>query len=304
MAPHSTSTSPSDGNGSNSPHNVSPAQHEEYVRILVLETDDVHPETRDRKGGGFGHVFDELFKKVGKKHDPPLGVETVTKYVVEDGSENAGHVPTVQEIEEMGDIKALLLTGSMWDAHGDQEWIKKLVKLVQDLWRCNPSIRFSGVCFGHQLLCRALGSKVDATPDSVWELAHTAVTLTPVGEQLFRTKSKVHLMQMHSDHVVNAPSASTTSLLSPTDAVHVWGSTDTTEVQGVYIRERLFTTQGHLGLDRDMVHSQVQMRIDAGSIKDEAVAQEALKTADWEHDGEVVAAAVLRFFHGDDKDIE
>lgn len=181
---------------------------------------------------------------------------------------------------------------------------------VSALWQKHSDIRFSGVCFGHQILCRALGAKIGSTPDSKWELAHTPIKLTPIGARLFNNPKGgvIHLHQMHQDHVVFPPSSSTTHLLPEQNDrdIHVWGASETTEVQGVYIRARLFTTQGHLGFDEDMVHRQIEMRLEAGSIdkeKDWEQLENAKDTAEWEHDGVVVAGAILRFFHGDDDEI-
>ncbi|KAL8736480.1 MAG: hypothetical protein Q9166_000272 [cf. Caloplaca sp. 2 TL-2023] len=280
-----------------------PAIHDDFVRMLVLETDEQHPDDHQERGS-FGDVFDKLFKKAGDQHDPPLGVETIIRFVVED---KGGSVPKVEELE---DVHAILISGSMYDAHGDEPWILNLVELIQTLWQKRPDIRFSGVCFGHQILCRALGAKIDSTPDSKWELAHTPIKLTPIGSRLFNNPkgAKIHLHQMHQDHVVYPPSSSTTNLLPEQNNrdIHVWGSSDTTEVQGVYIRKRLFTTQGHLGFDEDMVHRQIEMRIESGSInkeKDREELENAQDTAEWEHDGVVVAGAIVRFFHGDDDEI-
>lgn len=94
------------------------------VRMMVFETDDPHPDTSEERGS-FGQIFDELFKKAGDGHDPPLGIETSMQFVVE---EKGGSVPTVEELE---DVHAILITGSMYDAHGDDEWITKLVKLLK-----------------------------------------------------------------------------------------------------------------------------------------------------------------------------
>lgn len=171
------------------------------------------------------------------------------------------------------------------------------------MWRTYPSARFSGVCFGHQLLCRALGSRVGPSPGKAWELSLTKVTLTSIGEKLFQTEKSINLHQMHQDHVIEAPSHETSDLLGPDDHVAVWGSSDAIAVQGVYIRERLFTTQGHLGYDGRMVEQHIKHRVDAGGIQDVEKAEEAKAMAYLDHDGIVVAAAVLRFFHGDDMDI-
>lgn len=273
----------------------------DVVRMLILETDEPHPDTLATRGR-FGDILGNLFTKAGREHDPPLGIECDMHYVVEDGSENAGHVPTIEEISE--DTTAILITGSMFDAHGDDEWILKLVKLLQDLWRERPQMRFSGICFGHQLLCRMLGSTVEPHPDKDWELAHTKIELTEIGRRLFRAEEpSLHLHQMHQDHVTTAPSAETTDLLDLKDDIHIWGRTEHTFVQGVYLRDKLFTSQGHLGFDEKMVRRQVDMRTENGGIKDSAFAEKRKKTAELEHDGLIVAAAILRLFHGEDHEI-
>ncbi|KAI5238784.1 class I glutamine amidotransferase-like protein [Aureobasidium subglaciale] len=238
--------------------NFSGSERPNKVRMLVLETDEPHPDTIEEKGT-FGEVFDRLFKAAGDNHDPPLGIETAM---------------------------------NMFDAHGDDKWIQKLIKLLQ------------GVCFGHQVLCRMLGAKVDTVPGGDWELSHTHIDLSDIGKKLFRTKdSQLRLHQMHQDHVVEPPSSKTTDLLKDNQKVHVWGSSEHTAVQGIYIKDRLFTSQGHLGFDEDMVKRQINMRIESGSLKDMDHADAAKETADMEHDGEAVAGSILRLFHGEDNDI-
>lgn len=150
-----------------------------------------------------------------------------------------------------------------------------------------------------------LGSKVESTPDGEWELAHNEIKLSETGKKLFWTDdNKIWLHQMHQDHVVNAPSWKTTDLLKKDTQVHVWGSSRHTEVQGVYISDRLFTSQGHLGFDEDMVIRQIDMRIEGGGIEDGKQAEKAKETAELQHDGEVVASAILRLFHGEDAEIK
>jgi GMP synthase-like glutamine amidotransferase len=105
------------------------------------------------------------------------------------------------------------------------------------------------------------------------------------------------------DHVVYPPSHETSPLLSPNTKVHVWGSSEHTKVQGLYIQKRLFTTQGHMEFDDRMVHRQLELRVESGSLS-KVDANEAAERATWEHDGLVVAKAVLRFFHGDDDAVE
>lgn len=282
---------------------VSISNNPESIHMLVLETDEPHPETQERKGS-FGEIFHSLFTEAGSQHEPPLNVTTSMHYIVDDPYNGQhGHVPTISQIPDS--THAILITGSMYDAHSNEAWVMQLLELLKELWTTRPQILFSGVCFGHQILSRLLGATVEPHPSGKWELAHTEMDLTPIGQKLFRTDdSKLSLHQMHQDQVTSTPSHETSSLLTEKQNVHVWASTSHTEIQGLYIRDRLFTSQGHLGFDEKMVHRQIEMREESGGIKDDKHAAEAKETAHLKHDGVVVAGAILRFFYGDDHDID
>ncbi|GJN68052.1 hypothetical protein PLICBS_002095 [Purpureocillium lilacinum] len=266
------------------------------VRLMVLETDRPHPDTESERGS-FGAIVHHHFSKAGRAHHPPLGVQTDQVFVV---TEEGGRIPTVDEFR---DHDGLLITGSMYDAYGDNQWIIDLLALLKDLWLTRPDFHFTGVCFGHQLLARLLGATVAPAPSGDWELGHCRIDLTPAGQRLFRTRSPhVHLHQMHQDQVVAAPSPATApgGMLDADAEVASWGRSEHTPIQGLYIPNRLFTTQAHLAFDEDMVRRQIQMRVDSGGIKDLEHADRAAETAHLEHDGVEVAKAILRLFVYDD----
>lgn len=84
-------------------------------------------------------------------------------------------------------MTAILITGSTYDARGDDPGIRALRHTIAALWRARPAMKFAGICFGHQLLARVLGARVEPTPGHSWELAHTALGLSGVGQKLFQT---------------------------------------------------------------------------------------------------------------------
>jgi GMP synthase-like glutamine amidotransferase len=94
------------------------------VKVFVLETDTPHPDTQSEKGS-FGEILHSHFSRAGSKHHPPLGVETEQVFVV---TEEGGRMPKVEEFEE---YDGLLITGSMYDAHGDNPWIHELLDLLK-----------------------------------------------------------------------------------------------------------------------------------------------------------------------------
>lgn len=151
-----------------------------------------------------------------------------------------------------------------------------------------------------------LGATVQPSPKGDWELGHCSITLTPTGQRLFRTTSPtVHLHQMHQDQVASPPTPATAGgLLAPDAKIECWGKSAHTPVQGLYMANRLFTSQAHLAFDEDMVKRQIAMREETGGITDREHADQARETAHLEHDGREVAKAILRLFRFDDDESE
>ena len=94
------------------------------VKMIVLEVDEPHPDDLKEKGS-LGEILERHFIKAGQNHDPPLGVEVDQRFVVED---KGGKIPSVEEFEG---VKGILITGSMYDAYGDEAWILKLMDLIK-----------------------------------------------------------------------------------------------------------------------------------------------------------------------------
>lgn len=102
-----------------------PTNDADVVRIMCLETDEPHPDTQSEKGS-FGQVLHDHMSKAGADHHPPLGVETDQVFIVTEKPH--GRMPKVEEFDK---FDGLLITGSMYDAHGDNQWIQDLLKLLR-----------------------------------------------------------------------------------------------------------------------------------------------------------------------------
>lgn len=113
-----------------------PAPDAPVVRIIVLETDNPHPDTHAAKGS-FGEILHTHFQHAGAEHDPPLAVDTDQKFVVE---EKGGTVPSFEDFDS---YQGVLITGSMYDAHGDNPWILKLLGVLQGSSPLKPLIPFT-----------------------------------------------------------------------------------------------------------------------------------------------------------------
>lgn len=101
-----------------------PTSDSPLLRLMVLETDKPHPDTESERGS-FGQILHHHFSNAGEAHHPPLAIETSQVFVV---TEQGGRMPAKEEFEG---YHGLLITGSMYDAHGDNEWILDLLKLLK-----------------------------------------------------------------------------------------------------------------------------------------------------------------------------
>ncbi|KAG5563884.1 hypothetical protein RHGRI_000165 [Rhododendron griersonianum] len=91
--------------------------------------------------GGYFHVFVKTFGEKGERWDLFRVVE--------------GEFPEMNEIEK---YDGFVVSGSPFDAYGNEYWILELCLLLKTLDAMRKKVL--GICFGHQVLCRALGGKV------------------------------------------------------------------------------------------------------------------------------------------------
>ncbi|KAJ3554200.1 hypothetical protein NP233_g12472 [Leucocoprinus birnbaumii] len=123
---------------------------------------------------------------------------------------------------------AVMIAGSPADAGSDEAWTKRLVSFVQHVSEEHPQIKMYGICFGHQIVNRALGGTVQRNAQG-WELGRTTVHTTDVGRLLFGV-DKMEIQQVHQDHV---PLSSLSSSLTPGSSIYSLGRTDNTDNHGL-----------------------------------------------------------------------
>ena len=69
----------------------------------------------------------------------------------------------------------------------------KLVEFIEKVLKQNR-VRIIGVCFGHQVIGRALGAKVGRS-DNGWEISVLPVELTAKGKEIFQQDTLVSRMR-------------------------------------------------------------------------------------------------------------
>jgi GMP synthase-like glutamine amidotransferase len=81
------------------------------------------------------------------------------------------------------------LTRPEHNSFEDHPWILKLVDFTKRAIE-HPRVKILGICFGHQILGRALGVEVGRN-NAGWEIAVCDVDLTEKGKELFGVETLV-----------------------------------------------------------------------------------------------------------------
>ncbi|KAB8255809.1 class I glutamine amidotransferase-like protein [Aspergillus pseudonomiae] len=244
------------------------------LRIAILECD-TPIESVDKRYNGYYGLFSQLFRECAKSLglDPEAGLD-ITRW----------DVVHAQEYPKLEDVDAIVQTGSKHDSFENDPWILKLVEYTQKALQDNR-VKLLGICFGHQIIGRALGVKVGRS-DAGWELAVCNMDLTDQGKKLFG-KDKLRIHQMHRDIVHSCP---------PT--VIPLGSSPKCALQGMYLPGKLITVQGHPEYNGFIVTEIVNKRTRDGVFSKEQ-SEDALARTELAHDGFDILVVFLQFLLGE-----
>ena len=94
----------------------------------------------------------------------------------------------------------VVITGSRRNVSSWEDWMDDVAKLIREC-----EVPLYGICFGHQIICKALGGEVERAEEGSSFLADVTYTDGTVKKQLFT----------HQDHVI---AVSYTHLTLPTKA--------------------------------------------------------------------------------------
>uniref|UniRef100_K3YUN2 Glutamine amidotransferase domain-containing protein n=1 Tax=Setaria italica TaxID=4555 RepID=K3YUN2_SETIT len=134
--------------------------------------------------------------------------------------------------EDLASYDGFVVSGSPHDAHGEEPWVRRLCALVQALHAMGK--RVLGVCFGHQVLCRALGGTVGRARGG-WD---------------------VGVKKVHQDEVWEVPPGAT-----------VLASSEKTRVEVFAVGEHALGIQGHPEYTTDTLHNLIDRLTAQGAIE-------------------------------------
>ncbi|RWA03277.1 hypothetical protein EKO27_g11828 [Xylaria grammica] len=245
------------------------------IRLAILEADTPVPGIR-AKYQSYGGVFTHMFKRACASFSHPVPLESQLTL----SSHDIVNDPTAYPDPET--IDAILITGAKYNAFDSDEWI---VRLTQFTKRCleGGRIRVIGVCFGHQIIARALGAELGRNTRG-WEVSVVEHELTDEGKEFFGLE-KMSIHQMHRDAVLSFPPG----------AIQL-ARTNICDNQAMYIPGRMISVQGHPEFTEEMVREILDMRKYGGIVSDDIYQDGINRVAD-KQDGVTVAQAFLRFLH-------
>ncbi|XKE46228.1 gamma-glutamyl-gamma-aminobutyrate hydrolase family protein [Halomonas organivorans] len=183
------------------------------MRIGLLQCDDVAPELRERHGN-YPAMFERLFTSV----DPTLEFR-VWRCL-------DGEIPDDPEA-----VDAWLTTGSKFGVNDGLAWVADLEAFVRRLWATGKPL--VGICFGHQLIARALGGEVVKSARG-WGVGMSFNRVTGRAEWMEPWQEGLDLVVSHQDQVVTPPEGS-----------RVLAGSDFCPVYLMQVGETFLGVQGH-----------------------------------------------------------
>ncbi|KAL2343855.1 hypothetical protein Fmac_005140 [Flemingia macrophylla] len=180
-----------------------------------------------------------------------------------------------------------VITGSSRDAHGDDQWVHHLLSLLRKLDSLNK--KMLGICFGHQILGRALGGKVIRSP-SGWDIGVRTVTFSPslpLALSSIDLPSRLSIIECHREEIRELPVKA---------EVIAWS--DKTGIEMFRYGDHIMGIQGHPEYSKDILLHLIDLLIQRDCIKDALAVQAREKIAKWEPDKEAWKSLCVSFLKG------
>jgi len=166
------------------------------LRIAVLECDTLALPNFLATHGNYTNVFQHLFARaLPLLPSPPPEPPLLTRHHIVRPHKPEAQLPPApcpeRSYPALDAIDALVISGSRHNAWEDDAWILELIDYLRAALQ-NGRVRIIGVCFGHQVLARALGAVVRAAPVG-WEVSVSDVELNDEGKRVFGLETMVRM---------------------------------------------------------------------------------------------------------------
>ena len=205
------------------------------MRIGLLVTDN------DENYGGEESIRDSIVERLKQTYGT-VGLEIVTYFVVN------GVFPA-----NTNNFDGFIISGSHFNVGDGLDWMYCLEEFVKEIYRDPNGPKLIGICFGHQLIAKALGGKVGLNPNGnfIWCSGQVEVSaelyLKDYYKKVFGDVKALHIMQSHYEQVLTIPKCARTVGTAPGECEHeilLYRCRTGT-------RDKILTMQGHPEVTRD-----------------------------------------------------
>ena len=227
------------------------------VKLGLLVCDHVRPEFEHISGD-----YPDMFRRLFAGHPD---VEIVVYDVI------GGDMPA-----DPGECDAWITTGSRHSVNDDELWIRDLEGFVREV--AKEEVPFVGVCFGHQLIAKALGGTV-VKSDRGWG----------VGAKVVEVKGDLGL---GSSYTVFTSYQDQIEELPPGAEILGWNEHCPVSLLGV--GENMIGIQGHP--EFEPAYSEALMESRRGGMIPEMTVDAGLASLEGSTDGDLLADWILRRF--------
>ena len=238
------------------------------MHIGILKTDAVRPEWEP----DFGE-YPDMFKRL------LLDTDASVSFAVWD-VEECVH-PTDDDIDK---VDGFIITGSKSSAYDNKQWIRDLETLIQRLHARRK--KMVGICFGHQIIAKALGGVVSKS-NKGWGVGIHTYELDKVPFNDGAQSGQLKLVVSHQDQVHELPPGARNVV-----------SNAHCENAGFVLGDNIFTLQGHPEFTDEYSEAIMSFRFDM--IGPDRVAQGRTSLQQHNHEGDRVAAWIISFFGSTD----
>lgn len=175
---------------------------------------------------------------------------------------------------------AYLITGSRHGVNDGYPWIDQLEAFIRTLHERHKKV--VGICFGHQLIAKALGGTVDRAATG-WGIGITTNTLQQLKSWMQPAKDEFNLIISHQDQVIELPKG-----------VEILASNARCPYFMMQIGQHMLTIQGHPEFSRAYSQALIEDRAD---LYGEAMSEQGLRSLQQPVDDELMAQWIIRFFN-------
>ncbi len=145
------------------------------------------------------HVREELQPAFG---DYPAMIASLFAKVTADCQFKTFQVQLFEYPQTLDECDAYITTGSRHGVNDDHAWITRLEEFIRELNQAKKT--FVGICFGHQLMVKALGGAVDKS-DKGWGIGVTNNTVVCSKSWMQPQQHGLDIIASHQDQVIRLP---------------------------------------------------------------------------------------------------